>query len=284
MITYCRLGFLITALALSVGCARPQTELRPETLQVWHSSTKEDLNVVQISPSGEAEGRIHIISSEELDIKYTNDGSEWFRISEIEEPVRGHYIVNFDADPVDNSMSERTGILGITCSEKYFGRFVTIRQGYKEIFRDDFDKTREGFLALEPGQSYTTGFIDAGINKTFYDYVCFNAYVQCGAGVQKLSFTLDLEILGGAVEDDTWSEDAAFEIDRGSSFDSRTFKYVLISNKGEKISGDTRFRFSFSEDTGSDVRLLIDNLTVCSVDAEETTDNPDDIEDDEDNK
>ncbi len=274
-------GFIITVLVLLAGCAEPQTELRPETLQVWYSSAKEDLDVVQVSPSGEIEGQIHIISSEKLDIKYTNDGSTWFRIIDVEEPVKGHYIVNFDADPVENSMSERMGILGITCAEKYFGRFVKIRQGYKEIFREGFDGSDEGVLALMPGQSYTTGFIDAGINKTFYDYVCFNAYAQCGTGVQKLSFTLNLEILGGAVEDDTWSEESSFEIDRGSSFDSRTFKYVLISNKGEKLSGDTRFRFTFSDDTNQDVKILIDNLTVCSVSAEEKIYNPDYIDEDE---
>ena len=253
--------------------------LRKETLRVYSQNSSEDINLLQIPPEGEPDGILYIETSEELSIRFEPSETEWLNASSISQTAQGKWEVHYSADRLSTSFKERYAVLTIVAPDKYFGRFVKMRQGYEVIWEENFSSIMGGEYVLNQDRpSYNTGYIDAGINKTYNIYLTFNAYAVRTEG-QAFSFPLRLDILGGAVVDATWSESDSFEVPLGTESTEDNFFYVLINNKGQRISGNTRFEFTFPE-SGAEIHL--DNVSVCVVGEDDRAYNPDeDPEEDE---
>lgn len=263
-----------------VSCSDKDSQLRSETLQVYTSDSSADLSEVLVAPGGEPDGVIHVLSSETLDFNYESQEDGWLSLEPAKEEEPGHYVIRYSAIPASNSLEERYGVLSITCAEKYLGRFVKLRQGYKLLYKDTFDNLADSCVTLNAGSSvYSTGYIDSDINKTYSDYVTFNAYAVRKSG-QSLSFPLRFTVLGGGVMDSTWATDEIVDVGIGTAPGKDNFHYLLISNKGKRMSGDTRFVFSYEEQDNVDI--CIDNLTVCAVSEDDTAYDPDQDPEEED--
>ena len=272
--------FLSVPLPAFMSCSGSADDaLRKETLRVYSQNSSEDINLLQIPPEGEPDGILYIETSEELSIRFEPSETEWLNASSISQTAQGKWEVHYSADRLSTSFKERYAVLTIVAPDKYFGRFVKMRQGYEVIWEENFSSIMGGEYVLNQDRpSYNTGYIDAGINKTYNIYLTFNAYAVRTEG-QAFSFPLRLDILGGAVVDATWSESDSFEVPLGTESTEDNFFYVLINNKGQRISGNTRFEFTFPE-SGAEIHL--DNVSVCVVGEDDRAYNPDeDPEEDE---
>lgn len=254
------------------SCSKQKNESLPrkEQIKVYTVSPSSDIEILQVGLGGTAEGQIHVQS--DLPVEVKGQVGNWFKLVSVDDLGGGHTVINYTADPLKGTLEERIGTLNIVNQEHWFGRILRIRQGFTKIHEYDLSGLPDGHLTLtQDFNSYTLGFVDSGIHKCNTIYICFRAYAE---GTQATDVPVRLNILGGSVVDATWSDSEVLDIVKGSYFAPENLYYVMVSNKGKRLSTNTNFNLELQDPTPG-VAVHINNVVVCRIDADEIPDNPD---------
>lgn len=276
---------VITALAaLAAACSDNDAPLRKEYIKVYTSSPDTLLDDIQIPFEGVSGGEIHILTNDDVTMRYMvnpalpAESRDWFTITSMETVAEGHVVIRYDAASIlgYNTLARRAGTLSVTDAQKWFGKFVGIRQGYVQVYEDNFDDRSGGDVSLTGLMTYSTSAIGA-VNTNYYDYVSFNAFAESSSDVTGQNLTLDVSVSGGAVFDAIGRSSIRLNVPLADSASADNFRYVLLSNGGERMSASTSLTFSCSNPSGETVH--IDNLAVYKVSEAELEDLADDEED-----
>ncbi|MBR6054716.1 MAG: hypothetical protein IKP46_05195 [Bacteroidales bacterium] len=260
------LGLSVAALLASCkkGDDRP---VRSDYIKVYQTSAAKTLDNILIPFEGATDGQIHVLSNVPLQWKYLAGqdaaDNDWFTIKSVEQPEQGHWVVTYDAASLLslNSLSRREGRLSFVCPEASFGKFMSVHQGYKRQFLDEFSDEPDQTVCLTGNQTYTTEEYSV-LAADYYDYISFNAWAVTENEFLSKNITLDITISGGLFYDINRST-YRVNVPIGTSADMSNLQYLLIMGEGERMSAKTYFSFSVNND--ADVYVHIDNLAAYQV-------------------
>jgi len=260
-----------SAAAILCSCNKNDVNLRPvrsEFIKVYEVSEKKTVDDnIQIPFEGVQDGKIHVLSNVELQWHYlvnqAGTDTDWFRIKSVEEVEPGHTVVTYDAESIlsHNSLVRRSGNLSFTCSSQSLGKFLYIRQGYDRKFIEEFSDEPGECLTITGNQVYTTEEYPS-FNTDFYDYISFNAWAETDNEFLSRNITLDVTVSGGKFYE-TGFTTYRVNVPLASGPDESNLRYLLLVGEGERMSANTKFSFSTSND--DQVYVHIDNFAAYKV-------------------
>lgn len=260
---------LLPALAcIPLACGQKNAgdvPLRSEYITVYDESRPNVLlSDVQLPFKGIKDGKLHVLTNADIDMRYTDDGSGWFSIKNIQEVEPGHRVITYDAVSLidGNSLAQRTGYLSFTAPELYLGKFMKVRQGYDQAWEEDFSSFPAGCVSLSGSDEWSTPEI-AVVATHYYDYVSFNAWAEASGDMAGRNLTLDVSVAGGAVFEDINRTTFRINVPLGKGPESSNLRWLLLSNGGGRMSSATSLKFSVHNPSG--VSVCVGNLRVYKV-------------------
>lgn len=266
--------FLLLASVPFILCSCKDKEktdaLRSEYINVYETSAEKTVDAIQVPFDGVEDGKIHVLSDVDLQYEYkisqSADNPDWLVIKDVKEVEPGHYVVTYDAESLLplNSLERREGRLSFFCPSASLGKFIPIRQGYQLRFIEEFSDTDEfpdKNLTISGKQTYTTGEYPV-LNKDFFDYISFNVWAEVDNEFLSKNITLDITISGGLFYDTGFTTHRV-NVPVGTAADRSNLRYLLLIGDGARMSAETKFTFSASNDNG--VTIHIDNFAAYVV-------------------
>lgn len=288
-----RKGRIFAALAVSavplVSCEHVRsvdTPLRSEQISVYTSENPGVMvNNIQVPFSGVQDGEVHIITDVDYNMEYMVDpslageDSEWFRIKEIRNVAPNHKVVTYDASSLvgTNTLARRSGTMSLMSPSLYFGKILSVRQGYTVTYDKGFDPAMGQSVSLSGNMSYTTLALN-NCNLHYYDYISFNAFATTEYDPEGVIITIDVDIPEGQPHfDANGAKSIRLNVPVGTEAGGDNLRYLLISNGGNRIGAGLKLRFSTKNPAGTTVHL--ENIRVYKVSEAELEDLVDDEED-----
>lgn len=258
--------FGLSVAALLASCKKGDDRpVRSDYIKVYETSVNKTLDNILVPFEGATDGQVHVLSNVPLQWKYLadQDDAEWFTIKSVEEVETGHWVVTYDATSLLslNSLSRREGRLSFVCPEASFGKFMSVHQGYKRQFLDEFSDEPDQTVCLTGNQTYTTEEYSV-LAADYYDYISFNAWAVSNNEFLSKNITLDITISGGLFYDINRST-YRINVPVGTGAEMSNLQYLLIMGEGERMSPKTYFTFSVSND--EEVYVHVDNLAAYQV-------------------
>lgn len=138
---------------LLMGCAK-ETTLRTEVIFPYIEGMEDkegnqaELTLLDVDYRG-TKGSIYIKSNVDYTVTFQQDvhnhDLNWIKFSEKRhDPVTGCDIIDFNAKPMEKSLNRLSGILNLSSKENYYGKFITIRQGFNARYSTDFSFLKYG--------------------------------------------------------------------------------------------------------------------------------------------
>lgn len=266
-------SFILLGVTLSaVLCAcnkngEPERPVRSEYIKVYESSPDKLVDDIQVPFEGAQDAQIHILSNVSLQWKYfVSQGAaypDWFKITRVEEAAPGHIVVTYDAESILplNSLESREGRLSFSCPAESLGKFLSVRQGFKRQFLDEFPDEPDQRVTITGKETFTTREYPE-VNKDYFDYISFNAWAETSNEFRSKNITLDITISGGLFFD-TGLTTFRVNVPLADAADKSNFHYLLVMGDGMRMSPNTRFTFSAANDDL--VYVHIDNLAAYQV-------------------
>ena len=273
------LALLLSASAL-LSCNKKEEPLRTDYIKVWLTNPDKTVEDLQIPFDGTDDGCFHVQSNVDFETRFMDppDGSGgWFHITSVENVEPGHLKVSYTADSMlgGNSLDRRTCKYSVANPSLFLGKFLSIRQGYSQVYSDNFDD-KGGYVTLQAGMApYTTPYLSA-LNVTFYDYVSLNVWAESSILVDNINITMDVTVEGGAVVDNINRPSYRINVPLGTGPSASNMKWFLLSNQGQRLSDKTRLTFSVVNPSGVTVRFT--NLKLYKVSEAEIENLADDEE------
>ena len=258
--------FGLSVAALLASCKKGDDRpVRSDYIKVYETSVNKTLDNILVPFEGVTDGQVHVLSNVPLQWKYLadQDDAEWFTIKSVEEVESGHWVVTYDATSLLslNSLSRREGRLSFVCPEASFGKFMSVHQGYKRQFLDEFSDEPDQTVCLTGNQTYTTEEYSV-LAADYYDYISFNAWAVSNNEFLSKNITLDITISGGLFYDINRST-YRVNVPVGTGAEMSNLQYLLIMGEGERMSPKTYFTFSVNND--EEVYIHVDNLAAYQV-------------------
>ncbi len=260
----------LAALALLISCKKSDDRpVRGDFIKVYETSADKTLDNIIVPFEGAQDAQIHVLSNVELQWKYlvdqTDTGTDWFTIKSVEETEPGHIVVTYDAESILdlNSLDRREGKLSFSCPEASFGKFLSVRQGYKQQFREEFSGEPDGHVTITGDDVFTTQEYSV-LAQDYYDYISFNVWAETDNEFLSKNITLDVTISGGQFFDISRTT-YRINVPIGTEASVANLRYLLIKGNGQRMSHKTKFTFSTANDI--DVFVHIDNLAAYQVTA-----------------
>lgn len=262
---------LSAALAVAVCSCNtddgPKRPVRSEYIKVYETSPEKAVDAIQVPFEGVQDGKIHVLANVPVQWKYfvdqTDTGTDWFKIKAVEEVEPGHILVTYDAESILalNSLDRRSGRLSFSCPEQSLGKFLPVKQGYSRHFMEDFSGEPDKTLVITGKKSYTTEEYPV-LNADFCDYISFNAWAETTNEFLSKNITLDITVSGGKFYA-TGLTTYRVNVPIGTGADKNNIRYLLLVGNGERMSAQTKFTFSTSNDDL--VYVHIDNFAAYKV-------------------
>jgi len=241
--------------------------LRSEYIKVYETSESKTVDDIQIPFEGVTDGKIHILSNVDLEWKHffnpADTDTEWFTVKSVEEIEPGHTVVTYDAASILdlNALNRRTCRLSLSNPSIGLGKFLTIRQGYNRKFIEDFSDEEGQVVMLTGKETYTTEE-HPELNSDFFDYISFNAWAVSENEFMSKNITLDISVSGGQFHA-TGLTTYRVNVPLGSGADKSNLQFLLLMGEGKRMSADTKFTFSTSND--DQVYVYLDNFAAYTV-------------------
>lgn len=187
---------------LVIGCSK-DTTLRTENIfpfiegMLDKDGMQAELNLLDVDYRG-TKGRIYIKSNVDYTVTFLQDvhnhEKDWITFSEKKhDNVKGCDFIDFVAKPMDKALTRLSGILNLSASEHYYGKFIVIRQGFNARYNNDFSFLKYGSKdPMIPGNEkafeywndsqkeenpFETNIIEGEEHSHFYGR---NGYIQLG--------------------------------------------------------------------------------------------------------
>jgi hypothetical protein len=260
----------VTLSAVLCACSKndgPSRPVRSEYVKVYETSPDKLVDGIQVPFAGAQDAQIHILSNVPLQWKYMVSQNaaypDWFKITRVEEVEAGHIVVTYDAESILtlNNLLIREGKLSFSNPGESLGKFLSVRQGYKRQFLDEFSDEPDQMVTLTGKQTYTTKDYSE-VNRDYFDYISFNAWAETTNEFRSKNITLDITISGGLFFD-TGLTTFRVNVPLADAADKSNFKYLLVMGEGARMSPNTHFTFSVANDDL--VFVHIDNLAAYQV-------------------
>ena len=260
----------VTLSAVFCACNKngePERPVRSEYIKVYETSPDKLVDDIQVPFAGAQDAQIHILSNVSLQWKYLmSQGAaypDWFKITRVEEVEPGHIVVTYDAESILtlNSLVSREGKLSFSNPSQALGKFLSVRQGYKRQFIDEFPDEPGQMVTLTGKQTFTTRDYSE-LNRDYFDYISFNAWAETTNEFRSKNITLDITISGGLFFD-TGLTTFRVNVPLADAADKSNFRYLLVMGEGARMSPNTHFTFSVANDDL--VYVHIDNLAAYQV-------------------
>ena len=245
--------------------------VRSDYIKVYETSEKKTVDNILIPFEGVQDGQIHVLSNVPLQWKYLVDqdatGTDWFSIKSFEEVETGHWVITYDATSLLNlnSLSRREGRLSFSCPEASLGKFMSVHQGYKRLFLEEFSGEPDQTVCLTGKQTYATKEYSV-LSADYYDFISFNAWAVTSNEFLSKNITLDITVSGGLFYDINHTT-YRVNIPVGTGADMSNLQYLLLMGNGKRMSSKTYFTFSVSND--DQVFVHLDNFAAYQVTAAE---------------
>lgn len=276
----------LAAVGLTACAEKPVEEvLRPEFITAYETSPDVPVSDIQVSFAGVQDAEVHILSNlPELEWRYQVDQTmadpQWLTIKSVDKLEEGHWMVRYDAKSIleRNTIARRESQLSFSNAESYMGKFILFRQGYSQIFSDDFTGIGDDCVMLSGKQTYATDTLHV-INTSYYNYVSFNAYASKKNDFSLDNVTLNVTVAGGPVFKDINRTEYTVNVPVGNAPVASNMHFLLMWNKGNVMGSKTTLTFSVDNPDGTDV--YIDNLQIYKVSEAELDNFADDEYEDE---
>ncbi len=279
--------FVSLAAAGLAACAeKPADEvLRTEFITAYETSPDVTISDIQVPFAGVQDAEVHILSNlPDLEWRYQVDQTmadpQWLTIKSVDKLEDGHWMVKYDAKSIleRNTIARRESQLSFSHAESYMGKYILFRQGYDQIFSDDFTGIGEDCIMLSGKQTYATDTLHV-INTSYYNYVSFNAYATKKNDFSLDNLTLNVTVNGGPVFKDINRTEYTVNVPVGNAPVASNMHFLLMWNKGNVMGSKTTLTFSVNNPEGTDV--YIDNLQIYKVSEAELDNFADDEYEDE---
>lgn len=256
--------------AVLCACNKNDVNLRPvrsEYIKVYEVSESKTVDDIQIPFAGVQDGKIHVLSNVDLQWKYfmdqRNTDTDWFRIKSVEEVEPGHTVLTYDAASLLplNSLDRRSGRLSFSCPEQSLGKFMSVRQGFDIKFMEDFSDEPDGHVTITGNKTYRTEEYPS-FNTDYFDYISFNVWAETDNEFRNKNITLDVTVSGGKFYA-TGLTTYRVNVPIGTGPSGDNLKYLLLVGDGIRMSPNTKFTFSVSND--DQVYVHIDNFAAYAV-------------------
>lgn len=259
-------GLPLLVLVLLASCKKGDDRpVRSDYITVYETSASKTVNSILVPFEGVTDGQIHVLSNVPLQWKYLvdEDEADWFTIKSVETPEEGHWVVTYDATSLLalNSLYRREGRLSFVCPEASFGKFMTVHQGYKRQFLEEFSDEPDQTVCLTGNQIYETEPFSV-LAADYYDYLSFNVWAVTSNEFLTKNITLDITISGGLFYDIN-AKTYRVNVPVGTAASSENLQYLLIMGEGQRLSAKTHFTFSVNND--EEVYVHVDNLAAYQV-------------------
>lgn len=259
-------GLPLLVLVLLASCKKGDDRpVRSDYITVYETSASKTVNSILVPFEGVTDGQIHVLSNVPLQWKYLvdEDEADWFTIKSVETPEEGHWVVTYDATSLLalNSLSRREGRLSFVCPEASFGKFMTVHQGYKRQFLEEFSDEPDQTVCLTGNQIYETEPFSV-LAADYYDYLSFNVWAVTSNEFLTKNITLDITISGGLFYDIN-AATYRVNVPVGTAASMENLQYLLIMGEGQRLSAKTHFTFSVNND--EEVYVHVDNLAAYQV-------------------
>lgn len=259
-------GLPLLVLVLLASCKKGDDRpVRSDYITVYETSASKTVNSILVPFEGVTDGQIHVLSNVPLQWKYLvdEDEADWFTIKSVETPEEGHWVVTYDATSLLalNSLSRREGRLSFVCPEASFGKFMTVHQGYKRQFLEEFSDEPDQTVCLTGNQIYETEPFSV-LAADYYDYLSFNVWAVTSNEFLTKNITLDITISGGLFYDIN-ATTYRVNVPVGTAASMENLQYLLIMGEGQRLSAKTHFTFSVNND--EEVYVHVDNLAAYQV-------------------
>lgn len=279
--------FVSLAAAGLAACAeKPADEvLRTEFITAYETSPDVTISDIQVPFAGVQDAEVHILSNlPDLEWRYQVDQTmadpQWLTIKSVDKLEDGHWMVKYDAKSIleRNTIARRESQLSFSHAESYMGKYILFRQGYDQIFSDDFTGIGEDCIMLSGKQTYATDTLHV-INTSYYNYVSFNAYASQKNDFSLDNLTLNVTVNGGPIFKDINRTEYTVNVPVGNAPVASNMHFLLMWNKGNVMGSKTTLTFSVNNPEGTDVH--IDNLQIYKVSEAELDNFADDEYEDE---
>ena len=261
-------GLSLLVLVLLASCKKVDDRpVRSDYIKVYETSDSKTLDNILIPFEGAQDGKIHVLSNLPLQWKYLVDqdatGTDWFTIKSVEEIEAGHWVVTYDAASLLslNSLSRREGRLSFSCPEASMGKFMTVHQGYKRLFLEDFSNEPDQTVCLTGNQIYATEEYSV-LAADYYDFISFNAWAVTSNEFLSKNITLDITISGGLFYDINQTT-YRVNVPIGTGAETSNLQYLLLMGNDDRMSSKTYFTFSVNND--DQVFVHVDNFAAYQV-------------------
>ena len=259
-------GLPLLVLVLLASCKKGDDRpVRSDYITVYETSASKTVNSILVPFEGVTDGQIHVLSNVPLQWKYLvdEDEADWFTIKSVETPEEGHWVVTYDATSLLalNSLSRREGRLSFVCPEASFGKFMSVHQGYKRQFLEEFSDEPDQTVCLTGNQIYETEPFSV-LAADYYDYLSFNVWAVTSNEFLTKNITLDITISGGLFYDIN-ATTYRVNVPVGTAASMENLQYLLIMGEGQRLSAKTHFTFSVNND--EEVYVHVDNLAAYQV-------------------
>jgi len=259
-------GLPLLVLVLLASCKKGDDRpVRSDYITVYETSASKTVNSILVPFEGVTDGQIHVLSNVPLQWKYLvdEDEADWFTIKSVETPEEGHWVVTYDATSLLalNSLSRREGRLSFVCPEASFGKFMSVHQGYKRQFLEEFSDEPDQTVCLTGNQIYETEPFSV-LAADYYDYLSFNVWAVTSNEFLTKNITLDITISGGLFYDIN-ATTYRVNVPVGTAASTENLQYLLIMGEGQRLSAKTHFTFSVNND--EEVYVHVDNLAAYQV-------------------
>lgn len=199
---------------------------------------------------------------EEIDIFYEQSSQtpqEWFQLQEVNKVSAEEYRIKFTCEPLAGTLDLRNGTLSFVSPKTFIGMFLDIRQGYEQIFTENFSSLADKELKLSSGESWQSGLL-TGLSSIKDAWVTFQAKAE---SANTLEHPVTVEIIGGASFPDIARTQCVVDIISSETYSNDNFYKLHIYNAGKVFSSETKLAFSVASDT--DATIHIDNLTIYEI-------------------
>lgn len=267
-----QLLLLICAVFAVVGCSKdePQRPVRSDYIKVYDGATTgKYIDNLQVPFEGVAKGEIHVLSNVPLKMDYYVDQNDivndWFRINpEPKQVAENHYVYYYEADAVidGNTIDRRSSSLNFSNPLCSFGKFMSVRQGYENLFVEDYSEMPGGNVCLTDRETFVTKEYE-DFKSDYFDYISFNAWAQSDNEFMTKNITLDVTVSTGCQFYDTGRTTFRVNVPLGTAADKSNLKYLLLSGVGGRM--DPKVKFTFSVNNDNLVYVHIDNLAGYKV-------------------
>ena len=276
----------LAAVGLTSCAEKPAGEvLRPEFITAYETSPDVTISDIQVPFAGVQDAEVHILSNlPELEWRYQVDQTmadpQWLTIKSVDKLEEGHWMVKYDAKSIleRNTIARRESQLSFSNAESYMGKYILFRQGYDQIFSDDFTGIDSGCVELRGKLTYSTDTLHV-INTTYYNYVSFNAYATKANDFSLDNVTLNVKVDGGPVFKNINRTEYTVNVPVGTAPSADNMHFLLMWNKGNVMGSKTTLTFSVDNAEGTSV--CVDNLQIYKVSEAELDNFADDEYEDE---